>query len=131
MIDDLFTDVRARRSRGGVRIVTPLLIVAFAANCGAAQTVPVFKEPKHHVVYENKLVRILDVRVPPGDSTLFHVHAERYIGVVITGARGWDQQFGKARTDSRSVSGSLLDNTALALPYTHRVGNVDTVAFHY
>ena len=71
------------------------------------------------------------VRVPPGDTTLFHVHAERYLGAIINGARGWEQVLGKDAAQTQSTTGGILDNSNLALPYTHRVGNVDTTAFHY
>ncbi len=108
-----------------------LALTAGVAGCSAQAPVPVFKEPRHHVVYENKLVRVLDVRVPPGDTTLYHVHAERYVGVVINGANGWEQFLGRDATPNKTVTASILDNSNQTLPYTHRVGNIDTVAFHY
>jgi quercetin dioxygenase-like cupin family protein len=96
--------------------------------------VPVFQEPRHHVVFENALVRILDVRVAPGDTTVYHLHANRHIGVVISGARTWEQFRGQAASPVDSVAdsaGSILDNSNASLPYTHRVGNADSVSFRY
>ena|SRR5665213_1108487 len=96
--------------------------------------VPVFSEPHHHPVFQNALVRVLDVRVPPGETTLYHVHANRHIGVVISGARTWDQTRGQPASvvDSLADSaGSIFDNASEPLPYTHRVGNADTVDFRY
>ena len=96
--------------------------------------VPVFQEPRHHLVLENALVRVLDVRVAPGDTTAYHVHANRNIGVVISGARTWEQFLGRAATPIDSLAdsvGSIFDNASASLPYTHRVGNADTAPFHY
>ena len=39
-----------------------------------AAQVPVSKEPRHHVTFENQQLRILDVNIPPGDKTLDHRH---------------------------------------------------------
>src|SRR5215510_5426519 len=36
--------------------------------------IPVTKEPHHRVVFENSQFRILDVNVPPGETTLDHSH---------------------------------------------------------
>ena len=120
------------------------LVLAFALfgpSVGAAQNrastepaVQVYQESRHHPVFENSLVRILDVRVPAGDTTAYHVHANRHIAVVISGARTWDQATGQAAPESASVSlpiGSVFDNASASIPYTHRVGNADTVAFRY
>lgn len=95
--------------------------------------VPVHEEPRHRLAYENALVRVLDVRVGPGDTTLYHVHADHMFSVVIAAARTWEQfQSRPASPPSADLSaGQVLDNSAATLPYTHRVGNVDTVGFHY
>ncbi|HEY2896083.1 MAG TPA: hypothetical protein VGJ12_03015 [Gemmatimonadaceae bacterium] len=96
--------------------------------------VQVYQEARHHPVFENSLVRILDVRVPGGDTTDYHVHANRHIAVVIAGARTWDQGLGQAAPESASMAmpvGAVFDNAHESIPYTHRVGNADTVAFRY
>ncbi|HEX3080985.1 MAG TPA: hypothetical protein VHQ04_11000, partial [Puia sp.] len=37
--------------------------------------VPVSQEPLHHKVLENNHLRLLDVHIPPGDTSMFHIHA--------------------------------------------------------
>jgi quercetin dioxygenase-like cupin family protein len=99
-----------------------------------AQAVQVYQEARHRPVFENSLVRLLDVRVPAGDTTAYHVHADHHIAIVISGARTWDQGMGEAAPESASKAmpvGSVFDNASDSLPYTHRVGNADTVAFRY
>lgn len=98
----------------------------------AEMPVPISREPRHRVVFESALVRVLDVRVAPGDTTLFHVHTDRHLGVVIAGTTTWEQALGLAGTANAADSiGAIFDNSRGILPYTHRVANTDRVAFHY
>ncbi len=93
--------------------------------------VPVYAEPHHHLEYESKFVRVLDVVIRPGDTTRFHIHADRHAGVLIAGARTWGQIVGGgALAVAASSIGSISDNSSDALPLTHRVANIDTVDFH-
>lgn len=96
--------------------------------------VPVYREPRHRPVFTNAIARVLDVRVPPGDTSGYHEHADRMVGVVISAARTWDQPWGKTRTPvdtSPRIIGAIFDNEAQRRPYTHRVANADTVPFRY
>ena len=119
---------------------SPLPIVLLA-SVGVATTalaqptppraVPAHREPRHHLVYENALARVMEVRTPAGDTTRWHLHADRMFSVVIAGARTWDQWAGRAPEPAPALTeGEVFDNGGW-LPYTHRVGNVDTVAFQY
>jgi quercetin dioxygenase-like cupin family protein len=47
----------------------------------AQQVLPVSQEPRHHKRFENEYFRVLEVIVPPGDTTLFHAHT-RDMGLV-------------------------------------------------
>ena len=124
-----------------MRTASIALLLAFVGRPVLAQVqpseapaVPVFQEPHHHLVFENALVRVLDVRVAPGETTGYHVHANRHIAVVISGARTWEQFRGQAASAVESVAdsvGTVFDNASASLPYTHRVGNADTVPFRY
>lgn len=48
------------------RFFLPALLLAVA--CAAQAQIQVSKEPRHHNVFENKMVRVLDVRIPPGPA---------------------------------------------------------------
>lgn len=113
-------------------LLTQAAIAATArAQSSAADAVPVYREQRHHLVYENALVRVLDVRVPAGDTTGWHVHSDWMFGVVIAGARSWDQRPGRDPTVwPADTVGMVFDNGG-SFPYTHRVGNIDTVSFRY
>jgi quercetin dioxygenase-like cupin family protein len=49
------------------------LFVLAAVAVTAAQ-VPLSKEPRHRMTFENKQLRIIDVNIPPGDKSLDHRH---------------------------------------------------------
>jgi hypothetical protein len=65
-----------------VRILQLITVASVTAGLGssgfvAAQDpppVPIAQEPRHHVVFESPTMRIHDIQVPPGDTTLFHTH---------------------------------------------------------
>ena len=46
-----------------------------SAKGTAEDPVPVEQEPHHRVIFENQYVRVLDVVVKPGETTLFHKHS--------------------------------------------------------
>ena len=49
-------------------------VAAVVSGVVSVAQIPVIDEPRHRVVYEDARVRVLDVRVPPGDVTLEHGH---------------------------------------------------------
>ena len=117
-------------------LASTMVIVAcapsLAPGAGQAAVVPVYREPHHHVMFESPLVRVLDVRVAHGDTSLFHVHAEHHVGVVISGSARWGQALGHAGAVGPGDSvGAILDNATSELPYTHRVANLDSAPFRY
>ena len=95
--------------------------------------VPVYEEPRHRPVFRNRFVRVLDVVIPAGDTTGYHTHAAPIAGAVIQDARNWSQIQGALPGEVRPVraAGDVIENWDAGLPYTHRVGNVDSVPIHY
>jgi quercetin dioxygenase-like cupin family protein len=92
----------------------------------AQSPVPVAKEPRHHLKYENDYVRVFDVVVPPGDATLFHVHSNDYAFVSIGDANL------KAQVLDREPSDLILKDGEVRFtkgPITHRVTNVSSAPF--
>jgi quercetin dioxygenase-like cupin family protein len=99
----------------------------------AERDVPVYQEPRHRLVFQSPLVRVLDVRVPAGDTTAYHIHANRLVGVAVRDARTWAQVKGAPPSAVKPAPATpyVFDNWSQTLPYTHRVANVDTVPLHY
>ena len=64
-----------------------LLSFAFVVALPLQSAVPVLNEPRHHVKFENKYVRVIDASVPIGDATLFHTHSIDNVPIAISGGK--------------------------------------------
>jgi hypothetical protein len=118
-----------------MRTQAVLLLFTFTSFLVSAQTVvPVYEEPRHHLVFESPEFRILDAQMEPGDTSLFHTHASPSQSVVISISLTDGQIFGEDWAHLIAVippefsPGLLLPcNIAVAdNPLTHRVRNVGT-----
>jgi hypothetical protein len=121
-------------------LATGLASLALAALADSAAplpplpaAVPVYEEPLHRPVFQNRLVRLLDVNIPAGATTGYHTHTARIAGAVIQDAKNWSQVAGADPEAVGAVreAGTVMENWAAELPYTHRVSNVDVVPIHY
>lgn len=93
--------------------------------------VPVEQEPYHRWIFENQYVRVLDVVLAPGESTLFHTHSHDSIAVRLTDSTVQEQPFGEEwRPASRLLPGSSRYMQGTQTPYTHRVKNAGSAPFH-
>ena len=61
-------------------LVMLVALLAYASDHSGAQdaerVIPVFEEPRHRLVFQAEATRILHLQVYPGDTSLFHTHAE-------------------------------------------------------
>ena len=62
-----------------------LSFILFGNICTAQ--LPVRMEPRHHKVFENDYVRVLDVNIVPGDTSLFHIHEIPSVFIIIANAK--------------------------------------------
>jgi len=109
----------------------PLIILfAFCISLSATAQVQVRNEPRHHNVIGNKYFRVLDVHIPPHDTTLQHIHSTTSVILIFsntfTGAQLKGQDWGK----SKSTAGSAFYNDFQKDTVIHRVANFDTIPFH-
>ena len=51
------------------------ILLAFHSFLFANAQPAVKDEPRHHNVFENEYIRILDVFLPPNDTTQYHIHS--------------------------------------------------------
>jgi len=86
-------------------------------------------EPRHHNVFENDYVRVLDVWLAPGDTTQYHIHATPSVFIMLTSTVTGSQPAGGEPIRSASVAGSTWYDS-LATQRIHRVWNEDTAWFH-
>jgi hypothetical protein len=85
----------------------------------------------HRWLFENQYVRAYEVRVPPGETTDFHLHSIDNLVVVMSDAtvqtQEKDQPWGKPR---KVAGGSLTMNHDAQQPHTHRLKNDGTTDYH-
>lgn len=104
------------------------LPVLFYCTVACAQ-LPVRNEPRHHNVFENNFVRVLDVFVGPKDTTLYHLHNTPSIFIIFTKTKTGSQLAGKPPMEGINLPGEISYDS-LVTPRLHRVWNEDTSWFH-
>jgi hypothetical protein len=116
-----------------------------AANTATEKWVPVFEEPRHHLVVDTPTLRILDIQIPPGDTTLFHMHNSAMIYVPISSSRTRSQTLGEDWPAPSAAPAAATPAAAPATPprpgritgaanyvekpTTHRVNNIGSTLF--
>ncbi len=103
--------------------------------------VPLAGEPRHHVVFESASMRIHDIQIPPGDTTLYHTHDTAILYVPIASSRTRSQVLGAEWSGGGAAAAAPAPaeparpgkvnsvTTYVDKPYTHRVNNVGTTVF--
>jgi hypothetical protein len=134
----------------------PLSLVVLAGSLFAVavraqddKIVPVHQEPRHHLVLDVPGTRILDVQIPPGDTTLYHTHSDPILYVTMSTSQTRSQTLGRdwtggdapSRTEPGATAdvfpratavrpGRMTSTTSYAnAPLTHRVNNVGQTLF--
>ncbi len=94
--------------------------------------VPVREEPRHKNVLENNYIRLLDVHLAPGDTSLYHIHATPSVVVFLSqSVMGvHTDMVGKGLPSGRVYPAQTLFMNYAAKPVTHRVYNDSTNVFH-
>ena len=108
-----------------------MIISFFLSNSGRAQE-PVSKEPRHHNILENDHVRLLDVHIPPGDSSQFHIHSTPSVFVVLNNVKTGSQVISEEDHTNSPIPhfGNIWFEGFYEKPRIHRVWNSDTSEFH-
>jgi len=87
------------------------VVSAGAAELEAQRTVHILQEPRHRTVHDDGDVRLLDVQINPGDTTLLHTHDSPIMYTFISSGTG-------------SSNGRVSSITSyLEEPFTHAVNN--------
>ena len=111
------------------KIVSFLAVLTFYSFTIAAQ-VQVSKEPRHKSGLENKYIRLLDVHIQPGDTSLFHIHSTPSVFVHFTNTVVCSQIKGKEWVTAKNTEGNASYRSFVNDTLVHRVSNCDTVPFH-
>ena len=127
----------------GVWVACTTGVVAIVAAGQSDAPVPLYQEPRHHVVYESPSLRIHDIQIPPGDTTLFHTHDTAILYVPIAAAQTRSQAMGAEWSGGGAAPAPAAPRvpeparpgkvnsviTYVDKPYTHRVNNVGATVF--
>jgi hypothetical protein len=95
--------------------------------------VPVHEEPRHRLVHESPGLRLLDIHIPPGDVTQFHLHDQPTVYVTVKDAYVATQRPGEdwERRSQLRALGEVTDRCDYFTdPLVHRVRNEGTDLFH-
>jgi len=107
----------------------PLWVVLVSLGLAglAAAQVPLTEEPRHRVVFENAQIRVLDVNVPPGDTTLDHLHEHDLVTVSMSGGadtriQSPGQPWSQPRPRRPLGDAGIVDYSGA--PQSHRLENI-------
>ncbi len=114
-----------------------LLMLVNASRVFAQAPVPMQEEPRHRLVLTHQQLRVMDVKIRPGDTTLFHVHDVPALYVAISAApvdlQLLDGKWGgthPAADPGRKPGDVNVDTSYVRHPVTHRVTNVGSQLFN-
>jgi hypothetical protein len=107
-----------------------LIVLLFSCGHFSRAQVPVKYEPRHHNLFENEYIRVLDVNIGPRDTTLFHVHNTPSVFFTFTKTSTTSQLIGREPSRSTVSNPGPPSYDSLGTPRIHRVWNNDTTWFH-
>ena len=108
-----------------------LSIPLLCSLCNLQAQVLVHEEPLHHPVFQNNQVRILNVLLPPGDTTQYHIHHTPSVFIFFTATGTGTQLKGATAATSKPPAGSIIyENLAPPHIRVHRVWNTDKDTLH-
>jgi quercetin dioxygenase-like cupin family protein len=122
-------EIELKRANGAGVPVKPATVASNAAGT-ATDPVAVEQEPHHHVIFENQYVRVLEVVVDPGDTTLFHKHSLDNVAVQLNDAAIKRQFPGEDWVATPAKEGSAGFVAGTKTPYVHRISNTGVTVFH-
>jgi hypothetical protein len=105
------------------------VLQALPLAVGAQEAGPVHREPRHRLVLDSVRFRVLDIQIPAGDTTQYHVHDTAILYVIVNPSPTAAQVLGRewsAGPGSRPLATTgdvFLDSTYAREALTHRVTN--------
>lgn len=108
------------------RTVIALAAVAIVATAAVAgdRVVPAHEEPRHVTKLENEWIRFIDVEIPEGEQTMYHVHSLDYPYLMISDVTLRNQVYGQDRVEIKVERGAIgYYRASTQGTYTHRFIN--------
>lgn len=101
----------------------------FSASIASAQ-IPVEQEPHHKILFKNEYVRIIDLHIAPGDTTLIHTHDAASVVVFLSSSTFGIQNEGQSPGETAVNPGDLIYRAYDEKPVVHTVWNPGKSMFH-
>jgi len=118
-------------------LATVVVLACTLAVPASAQTeergVPIVKAPFHVPVFANDYIILLNVNVPPGRNTGYHIHSSDSVSVNVEAADMTNQNLGSAEVTApaRGERGrAAFTNYTKEGTRTHKASNVGPTPFH-
>lgn len=101
--------------------VLACLLAAFAlASAAQVSSVPIEKEPMHRLKLENEFVRVFDVLIPRGKSSLFHTHLYDGLSIRLSDSQVTEEVIGGGKPVTEIKYGEAVYGPRSS-PMTHSV----------
>ena len=102
-----------------------------AVGAAGQDVVPIDREPRHRLAFEDAEVRVFDTRIAPGDTTLYHRHERDSVYVLISGTSNLvTEQLGKPAKPVSAKPGDVFFGEHTKAPLTHRFSNLSAEEHH-
>jgi|SRR5687767_6442591 len=111
------------------KLISILILTIFSSLLLSAQ-VPASEEPRHKPVLQNKYLRLLDVWMQPGDTSLYHIHATPSLFLPLSNTTVGSQIMGQPWASEKFVIGKAWYRSFLQDTLVHRVSNLSSEALH-
>ena len=116
--------------KSSLRSIVFIVVLLFMVSVLPGQVL-VHEEPRHRPVFQNNQIRILNVLLPPGDTTQYHIHHTPSVFIFFTGTTISSQLQGSIASTSKSIPGNVIfENLASPNLRVHRVWNIDKDTLH-
>lgn len=100
------------------------------STAAADRVVPIEAEPSHKIRFDNGRVRVYEVVLAGGQSTLMHEHRADSFAVILGSAEIYNQPRGGEPRSVKVPNGFVGFTPGTNKPYSHRVGASGDAAFH-
>ena len=108
-------------------VLTSFPFVNLQQSNSPQSPVEISGEPRHHPKFENEFVRLWDVTVPAGDTTLWHAHRNDNVVVSFGDVKLRIETLGRDPVEGPWKFGEVRFSKAT---YIHRAMNVGATSFH-
>ena len=108
------------------RAFLPILLLFTVFAIAQSSEVDITAEPHHHLVLENKYVRVFKVEVPPHEQTLMHRHDHDYVYVTLGATELENDVAGKPHANLKLQDG---ETRFLPGPFAHLVKTLSSTPF--